>query len=122
MPATLVWSRRLISLCGTKSEFVFRSHVVCVYFGDTRQEGLKAQIQLWSDPEKPDDYDPYNAAGNYSMLGDKENAFLWLDKAYAVNDKLGGGNLLEIQVYPFLDNIRSDPRYKALLRRMRFPQ
>jgi TolB-like protein/Tfp pilus assembly protein PilF len=84
---------------------------------------LKAQIQLWNDPEKREDYCPDQVAGNYALLGDKENAFLWLEKAYVDNDKVGcAGNLLPIKADPFLDNIRSDPRYNAFLRRMGFPQ
>lgn len=84
---------------------------------------LKAQIQLWSNPESSDDYAPDDVAGNYSMLGDRENAFLWLDRAFAAeNDNYPQSPfLLEIKVNPFFDNIRSDPRYEALLRRMGFP-
>jgi hypothetical protein len=75
---------------------------------------LLAQNELWKDPTK--DYDPFDVAGNYAVLNDKENAFLWLDKAYA-----GHSGMLPIQVEPAFDNIRSDPRYNALLRRMGFP-
>lgn len=82
---------------------------------------LKAQIELWSHPEKPDDYDPEDIAANYSMLGDREKALLWLDRAYADNDQIPNGNLLDLKVEPFLDNIRTDPRYNAFLRRMGFP-
>jgi tetratricopeptide (TPR) repeat protein len=82
---------------------------------------LKAQIQLWNDPEKHEDYCPDQVAGNYALLGDKENAFLWLEKAYVDNDKVGcEGNLLPIKADPFLDNIRADPRYNAFLHRMGF--
>jgi TolB-like protein len=77
---------------------------------------LLAQNELWKDPTKPQDYDPYDVAGNYALLGERENAFLWLDKAYALHS-----NMLAIQVDPAFDNIRSDPRYNALLRRMGFP-
>lgn len=85
---------------------------------------LKAQIQLWSDPAKTEDYCPDVVAGNYAFLGDRESAFFWLDKAYADNDKVAGcaGNLLPVQVDPFLENIRPDPRYKAFLHRMGFPE
>jgi hypothetical protein len=62
---------------------------------------LKAQIKLWSHPEKPDDYDPESVAQNYALLGNPENAFLWLDRAYADNDKIPNGNLLDIKVEPF---------------------
>jgi serine/threonine-protein kinase len=85
---------------------------------------LKAQIQQWTDPRRTDDYDPYDAAANYSMLGDRENAFLWLDRAYADNEKIGANNggLIIALIDPWLDNIHPDPRYKAFLRRMRFPE
>jgi DNA-binding winged helix-turn-helix (wHTH) protein/TolB-like protein len=82
---------------------------------------LKAQIRLWSNPEEPGDYRPYDVAGNYSLLGDRGNAFSWLDEAYADNDKALNGNMLPIRVDQAFDNIRSDPRYSALLRRLNFP-
>jgi TolB-like protein/Tfp pilus assembly protein PilF len=91
------------------------------------KEGLRglllAQIQQWTDPRRTDDYDPYDTAANYSVLGDRENAFLWLDRAYADNEKMGANNggLVIALIDPFLDNIRPDPRYKAFLRRMGFP-
>jgi hypothetical protein len=85
---------------------------------------LKAQIEHWSDPTKTDDYDPYDTAANYSFLGDTENAFIWLDRAYANNEKMGAnnGSMIVARIDPYLDNIRSDPRYHALLRRMGFPE
>jgi tetratricopeptide (TPR) repeat protein len=78
---------------------------------------LLAQIELWKDSTKPQDYDPYEVASNYALLGDGENAFLWLDKACARHR-----GMLAIQVEPAFDNFRSDPRYNALLHRMGFPQ
>jgi eukaryotic-like serine/threonine-protein kinase len=81
---------------------------------------LKAQIELWSDPKRPDDYDPSSVASNYSLLNDRGNAFLWLDKAFAYADTLGD-RMLPILIDPQLDNIRSDPRYKTFLRRMGLP-
>ena len=92
------------------------------YTNDGPRGLIKVQIQLSSKPAITDDYDPGGVAGNYSLLGDRENAFVWLNIAYTDNEKVGGGNLLPVQVDPFLDNIRSDPRYKAFLRRMGFPQ
>ena len=84
---------------------------------------LQAQIKLWNNPEKHEDYCPDQVAGNYALLGDKENAFLWLNKAYVDNDKVGcAGNLLPILVDPSYDNIRNDARYKAFLRRIGLPE
>jgi tetratricopeptide (TPR) repeat protein len=81
---------------------------------------LKAQIEQESNPGRTDDYFPYDVATNYSFLGDAEDAFTWLDRAYADNERVGG--LIVVRIDPFLDNIRSDPRYNVFLRRMGFPE
>jgi len=48
-------------------------------------------------------------------LGEKDQAFAWLQKAFEVHD----GSMVVIQAEPMLDDLRSDPRYAELLRRMR---
>jgi TolB-like protein len=53
----------------------------------------------------------------YAQMGDKERAFAALDRAYAIKD----AGLLGMKVDPFLDPLRSDPRFAALLRKMNFP-
>jgi serine/threonine-protein kinase len=58
--------------------------------------------------------DPTDIAYDYADLGDKEQTFVWLDKALA--DKSGG--LEVIKIVPTLDPWRSDPRYLDLLKRM----
>jgi pentatricopeptide repeat protein len=61
--------------------------------------------------------------GNYPIamihagLGEKDQAFEWLEKAYEVRDL--GVTFLKID--PTLDPLRSDPRFQDLLRRMNFP-
>jgi TolB-like protein/Tfp pilus assembly protein PilF len=56
-------------------------------------------------------------ASNYAMLGDKEAAFAALQRAFATRSQM-----FTIKADPSLDNIRSDPRYADLLRRMGLPQ
>jgi eukaryotic-like serine/threonine-protein kinase len=82
---------------------------------------LKTQIELWSDLKRHEDYDPDSVAKNYALLHDRENAFLWLDRAYADREKAHAGMLMDVAVNPQLDYVRSDPRYKALLVRLGFP-
>ncbi len=53
----------------------------------------------------------------YTGLGEKEQAFKWLDKAYNGQDS----NLVYLKVDPMFDNLRSDPRYADLLRRVGLP-
>ena len=51
-------------------------------------------------------------------LGEKNQAFAKLDEAY--NKRLS--SLCWLKIEPQLDPLRSDPRYQALLEKMRFPQ
>jgi hypothetical protein len=52
----------------------------------------------------------------YAQLGDKEAAFAALNRAWEVRD----ASLLDIKVNPFLDPLRSDPRYAALVKQVGF--
>jgi len=56
-------------------------------------------------------------AAVYTALGDKDRAFVWLEKAYAAHSPSLPGFL----VYPLFDPLRSDPRFKDLLRRVGLP-
>jgi eukaryotic-like serine/threonine-protein kinase len=58
-----------------------------------------------------------SAAADYAMLGEKDAAFAALNKAFA---KRAG--VVDINVDPRLENLRSDPRYADLLRRVGLPQ
>ena len=58
-----------------------------------------------------------SAAAECAMLGEKDAAFAALEKAFV---KRAG--VVDIYVDPRLDNLRSDPRYADLLRRIGFPE
>jgi hypothetical protein len=51
-------------------------------------------------------------------LGNREKALAWLEKAYQDHDD---DTLLYLKVDPTFDPLRSDPRFKDLVRRMNFP-
>ena len=57
---------------------------------------------------------PSYIAGIYSTLGERDQAFEWLEKAYQVRDY----QIVPIMIDPVFTSIRSDPRYTDLLRRM----
>ena len=61
---------------------------------------------------------PYRLAAVYLALGDKDQAIEWLRKDYA--DR--GNWMNQLKVDPVMDPLRSDPRFQALLRKMRFKQ
>jgi TolB-like protein/Tfp pilus assembly protein PilF len=54
----------------------------------------------------------------YAWRGDKDKAFEWLERAYAQRDE----GLTNIKIDPVIYSLRSDPRYKALLRKMNLPE
>ena len=54
----------------------------------------------------------------YTGLGDKDQAFPWLEKAFEERDAAW---FPMIRVSPMADPLRSDPRFQALMRRMNFP-
>ena len=66
--------------------------------------------------EAEGDYE--SAAGDYSILGERDSAFRVLEKAFANHRS----DLLFLKTDPLFDNLHSDPRYADLLRRMGLPQ
>ena len=59
-----------------------------------------------------------NVAAVYAGLGDKEQAFAWLEKDFQARS----GDLVRIKWYPAFDSIRNDPRFKDLLKRIGIPE
>lgn len=57
---------------------------------------------------------PYEIARIYVGLGEKEQAFEWLEKAYQGRSDY----LTRLQVDPTFDSLRSDPRFADLVRRV----
>ena len=50
----------------------------------------------------------------HAALGDKERAFVWLEKAYQARSD----TLLFLKVDPKYDSLRSDPRFSELVKRL----
>ncbi len=57
---------------------------------------------------------PLVLAAAYAALGEKDQAFAWLEKGYAERDS----DMEWLRVAPAFDPLRSDPRFAALLRKM----
>ena len=62
--------------------------------------------------------DPYWVAVPYAGVGEKDQAFAWLEKAYQDRSTF----MAQLKVDAFFDPLRSDPRFQDLLHRMNFPQ
>jgi tetratricopeptide (TPR) repeat protein len=60
---------------------------------------------------------PYEVAGVHAQLGDKDQAFKWLGKAYRSRSCM-----YWLRQDPRFDSIRSDPRFQDLIAKMKFPE
>lgn len=59
----------------------------------------------------------YNIAEVYAFRNQSNEAFQWLDRAYAQRNS----GLIQAKVDPLLNNVRHDPRFAALMRKLNFP-
>jgi len=68
--------------------------------------------------KRPAGLTPYVTATFFTQLGDKDKAFAELNKAFDNQEY----SLRFVKLDPSLDPLRDDPRFKDLLRRLRFPE
>ena len=59
----------------------------------------------------------YQIAQVYAYRGESDQSFAWLERAYDQRD----AGLTVIKIDPLLKNLRHDPRYAELLKKMRLP-
>jgi eukaryotic-like serine/threonine-protein kinase len=86
-------------------------HVYAISGKSGEAQKLLDQLQ---EESKHKDVSPYNIATIYEGLGEKDQAFAWLEKAYAERDS----NITNLKVDPEFDSLHSDPRFTDLLRRI----
>jgi tetratricopeptide (TPR) repeat protein len=75
-------------------------------------------IKRWKEGEKTKYVMSYWIAVVYAALGDKDAAFAELEKAYQARDWF----LQRLNVDPFMDPLRDDPRFGDLVKRLGLPQ
>jgi hypothetical protein len=61
--------------------------------------------------------DPYLIAEVYAFRNQSDEAFEWLDRAYAKHDD----DLIHAKVEPLLKSLHNDPRFAALLKKLNLP-
>jgi Tfp pilus assembly protein PilF len=86
---------------------------------DFSRSGYKGVLQSWLDGlteiSKHGYVSSYSIAEAYMRMGEKEKAFDWLEKAYDEHDS----GLVSVGVDPLFDSVRSDGRFRDLLKRLR---
>ena len=110
--------KKSVSLNNDPEETAITDEVARVY----AQSGFRAanarDAELRERLAKGRYVDPGYIALDYALIGDKDQAFAWLDKGYAEK----AGSLQYLKTAHPLDALRSDPRFVNLLKRMGLPQ
>jgi serine/threonine protein kinase/TolB-like protein/Tfp pilus assembly protein PilF len=77
-----------------------------------RDDALRILEQLKELVGRQSYVSPYSIALIHAALGDKEQAFEWLERAYRERDE----SFIHLKVDPRLDHLRDDPRFIEMLR------
>ena len=81
--------------------------------------GWEGSRHAWLDAAtKREAVSPVIVAFQYIFLGETDEAFAWLERAYRERDP----RMLLLDSYPVFDPLRSDPRFDDLLSRIGFPE
>ena len=127
--ATAYWGKRMYpqvieewklyaQLSGNPNESDFASAIETGFRSGGWKGALTKGIEVRQAQRKTGYSSAYEIATLYADLGDKDQAFRWLNTAYQERD----WSLSGLKTDFTLDSIRSDPRFADLLRRIGLPQ
>ena len=88
------------------------------YASAGRKSDAEQVLQTLSKRSKDSYVSAFDVGGIYAGLGEKDKAFLWLDKAAAERSSF----LVYSKWEPRLDPLRADPRFPQLLKRIGLPE
>jgi TolB-like protein/DNA-binding winged helix-turn-helix (wHTH) protein/tetratricopeptide (TPR) repeat protein len=94
------------------------AHLGYAYAVAGRKNDAESMLTKLNELSNKQHVHPDLVAGVYAGLGQKEQAFEWLEKAYQVHAR----DLLELKYDPHFTNLRSDRRFTELVRRIGLPQ
>jgi serine/threonine protein kinase/Flp pilus assembly protein TadD len=100
------------------SDQYFLFYAGYAYAKTGRREKAEAAVAKLRDLEKTEPVDPYLLATLYVGLGDKDKAFVELEKSF--NDR--GYYVPLLRVDPLMDPLRDDPRFADLIKRIGLPK
>ncbi len=107
---------KLLSALPSLDDAPILSNFAWIYAVSGRPEKARTLLKRILDLRAKRYVDAYIIGGVYAGLREKEKAFEWLNKAFEER----AGQMVIIQVDHWIDNLRSDPRYKDLLKKMGF--
>jgi serine/threonine protein kinase/tetratricopeptide (TPR) repeat protein len=105
-------------LSGDQSETEFATALEDGFRSQGWKGALTKGVETREAQRKANYWSSYTIATLYADLGDKEQAFRWLDTAYQERDAA----LLGLKTDYLLDSVRSDPRFPKLVKKVGLPQ
>jgi DNA-binding winged helix-turn-helix (wHTH) protein/TolB-like protein/Tfp pilus assembly protein PilF len=100
-----------------KTDPLYLSYFVYVYATAGRPEEAETALRQLKALAKQTYVSPLNMAVAYTGLGDKDQAFTWLQRVF---DERASGGAISLKVAHVWDQLRSDPRYSAFQQRAGF--
>ncbi|HLE63704.1 MAG TPA: hypothetical protein VI750_11210 [Pyrinomonadaceae bacterium] len=88
------------------------------YAKEGRRRDIEDTIRKFDEIAKTHYMVAYRVGMLYAMLGDKERAFVEIEKSFAPRD----WDINRIKVDPFIDSLRDDPRFADLVKRIGLPK
>jgi len=101
-------------LTGDQSETEFAAALEDGFRSQGWRGALTKGVETREAQRKANYWSSYTIATLYADLGDKEQAFRWLDTAYQERDAA----LLGLKTDYLLDSVRSDPRFPELVKKL----
>jgi len=89
-----------------------------VYARSGQQDQARRALKKFEEVNRRQQMDLWAISGAYAALGNKDQAFALLEKAYSQHSNA----LIVLKVEPGYDPLRSDPRFQDLLRRVGLAQ
>jgi serine/threonine protein kinase/tetratricopeptide (TPR) repeat protein len=117
-PQVIEELRAFGQLSGSRDESEFASAMEQGFRSAGWKGALTKGVEIRQAQRKTGYSSAYNIAALYADLGDKDQAFRWLNTAYQERDWL----LLGLKTDFAFDSIRSDPRFAELVRKVGLPQ
>ena len=117
-PQVIEEAKAFGQLSGDRDESEFASALEQGFRSTGWKGALRKGIETREAQRKTRYSSAYEIAALYVELGEKDQAFRWLDTAYQERDY----SLLGLKTDYSLDPIRSDPRFAELVRKVGLPQ
>ncbi len=116
-------AEKVLDLFGDPEGATRVHHALLTSGGRAAIRQFSSELEHWMTSKRG--YFPGNLAAVYTILGDKDRAFSWLEEAYKHHDQAWLTTDIQLESLKsehMFDSLRSDPRFKDLLRRIGLPQ